>query len=214
MSDHYAHRIFRTAWEDTRRNFNAYRLLAGIGSMGGGAVALLVLSGGFAGMSMRGGALPQIVLSGLAGLLFTFLAFFLFSLIQAPAQIDKAQRQTIEKLNSAQASTDKRLRLKHILGKAYAQGETLLGEEDALLLAWMAATKNTIQDALGKGEGEFFMSDAGTIFLGGTPTKNVLTGRLTRLRELIARADSVSIRTDWDGLGVTGRRRGASANRS
>jgi hypothetical protein len=69
--------------------------------------------------------------------------------------------------------------------------------------AWMDKTRLLIEEAYGKGEADLFRNDTGIGLMNVRGHPNVLTrseviARLQRLNELMLRADTISMKPDFD----------------
>jgi hypothetical protein len=94
------------------------------------------------------------------------------------------------------------LTLKDLLGKADQEGHELYSGDPSIEEAeeWGTRTHNLIEAALGRGEAQLFLSNAGYTFLSGGKTEQQIwiEGRLRRLAELQARVHEMKIRSSFN----------------
>ena len=88
--------------------------------------------------------------------------------------------------------------LKDLLGAADREGHALFASGPSVEEAedWVTRLHNLVKDALGEGEAQRLLSDAGYVFYSSqhdTRQKHWIEGRLRRLAELIPRVDSLSV---------------------
>jgi len=101
-------------------------------------------------------------------------------------------------------------RVKTLLGKAIAAGDTLIrdlkdkeidqAEKDAQ--TWGGKTHSLIAAAYGDGEAALFLDSSGYVFYGdGSPKSNIrnwIDGRMRRTTELLRRTDTLTARNEFD----------------
>jgi hypothetical protein len=125
-------------------------------------------------------------------------------------------RSALTELESATSKADsaeqraKTARVKDLLGKAIASGGSLLkeqndkednqAEKDAG--AWGEKTRDLIAATYGEGEAVLFLDSSGYVFYSDGSAKsnirNWIDGRMRRATELLRRADSLTVRKDFD----------------
>ena len=108
------------------------------------------------------------------------------------------------------AQKSKTTRVKTLLGKAIAAGDTLIrdlkdkeidqAEKDAQ--TWGGKTHSLIAAAYGDGEAALFLDSSGYVFYGdGSPKSNIrnwIDGRMRRTTELLRRTDTLTARNEFD----------------
>jgi hypothetical protein len=78
-------------------------------------------------------------------------------------------------------------------------GITIPNAPDADARAWVHSTHKLILTALGDGEAELFLSDAGyTFYSSDGPIVSLIKGRLRRIGDLMHRVDALEIKPEFD----------------
>jgi hypothetical protein len=119
----------------------------------------------------------------------------------------------MESTNNKIASTankEKTEQAKRLLGEALASGGKLIENQktktddqyEQEAKAWGETTHNFIGAAFGDGEASLFLDSSGYLFYGdSSKTSNVrnwIDGRMRRITELLRRADSLTVRSEFD----------------
>lgn len=119
----------------------------------------------------------------------------------------------MQKASLTLASDEQKIKtaqVKDFLGKAIASGTRLIDaqkdkDDDAAekaAQAWGQNTRDLIIAAYGDGEATLFLDSSGFVFYGDNSrtsgTRNWIDGRLRRLTELLRRADTLTLRKDFD----------------
>jgi hypothetical protein len=97
-------------------------------------------------------------------------------------------------------------RVKDLLGKSLAAGQTIFVDNDLTdeqreqkATHWGTHTRDLITGAYGDGEGFLFLDDSGyTFFSGRGRIRNWIDGRMRRIGELLRRIDSLTVRSDFE----------------
>jgi hypothetical protein len=102
----------------------------------------------------------------------------------------------------AEAPAGKRMIVKNAIGAAIREAEQLYRQsaDRQRVEAWGTQINNVIVAAFGEGESALFLSDAGLVSYVHDGMKQEmiwLERRIRRLNELLTRADTISIRTDY-----------------
>lgn len=104
----------------------------------------------------------------------------------------------------------KTAQVKDFLGTAIKSGTRLIDEQndkdddaaEQSAQAWGQKTRDLIIAAYGDGEAVLFLDNSGLVFYGDSSrksgTRNWIDGRLRRLTELLRRADTLTLRKDFD----------------
>jgi hypothetical protein len=119
-------------------------------------------------------------------------------------------RAAVTELQTDQASQQKIVndRAKALLGSALGEGRDLYvdigrnppaDQGEARANAWAQKAYDLIKAAYGEGEAELFKDDSGYVFFSGNgAVRNWIDGRMRRITELLQRADSLTVKKDFD----------------
>ncbi|MGQ0849204.1 MAG: hypothetical protein ACT4OP_08825, partial [Actinomycetota bacterium] len=111
-------------------------------------------------------------------------------------------REERNQLDDQLDTRQKLLALKSRLGQLITSGNVLYADKQMTVQEaemWATPVAHLIASALGEEEAQLFLSDAGYTFLAGGDSNQRLwiEGRLRRLNELVARADAMTIRSEF-----------------
>lgn len=139
---------------------------------------------------------------------------FLLGLMRAPFEEYQRLQEEKEGIERRLATDEKQVALKDLLGIAYENGIEVSGggvsKEDRQ--RWVDETQRLIEAAFGKGQAQIFLINSGITYenlFGYTPSNPLaqvipssdvawIPARLRRLDELIASADSLPMRPDFN----------------
>jgi hypothetical protein len=123
---------------------------------------------------------------------------FLVKLLTVPAALSREAGLRLEALHVESDARARRQAIKGVVGRFIRSGNDMLStksNDDETLrepaVNWVTAVRDFVVAAFGTGEAELALSDAGYTFFGGGKYENWIRGRLRRLQELMARADSI-----------------------
>jgi hypothetical protein len=130
-----------------------------------------------------------------------FVAFpiaFFVKLLTVPAALNRETEFRLEALHVESDARARKRAIKGTVGRFIRSGNDMLrttsNNDESLRepsVAWVTSVRDFLVAAFGTGEAELALSDAGYTFLGGGKYENWIKGRLRRLQELMARADSI-----------------------
>jgi hypothetical protein len=130
-----------------------------------------------------------------------FVAFpiaFFIKLLTVPAALNREAELRLEALHVESDARERKRAIKGMVGRFLRSGNEILrtkSKDDEALrepaVIWVTSVRDFLAAAFGSGEAELALSDAGYTFLGGGKYENWIIGRLRRLQELMARADSM-----------------------
>jgi hypothetical protein len=130
-----------------------------------------------------------------------FVAFpiaFFIKLLTVPAALNREAELRLEALHVESDARVRKRAIKGMVGRFLRSGNEILrtkSKDDEALrepaVIWVTSVRDFLAAAFGSGEAELALSDAGYTFLGGGKYENWIIGRLRRLQELMARADSM-----------------------
>jgi hypothetical protein len=207
-----ARRAFCDALKDTRLD-SLPSALASLLAQGVGAIGIWFLSG----HAFPPGALLNRALT--AALPFcTLPVVFLIRLTTVPPKLwaeqladqEESAREAaaeLDRLKNGATTTARRQAFKDALAVKLRSAKDLLktpgitipNAPDADARAWGHSTHNLILTALGDGEAELFLSDAGyTFYSSDGPIASFIKGRLRRIGELMPRVDALEIKREFD----------------
>lgn len=126
-----------------------------------------------------------------------FLLYAILAAIYEKFREIESDKETLEK---QAAIEERRAAVKDLLGAADDSADELPEDPSvADVEGWGTRTHGLIEAAYGRGEAKLFLSGAGLKFFSvGTNQQNRLYAWRIRLSELIGRADSLSVRPDFD----------------